>query len=700
MLSPGNVLGSSQAESDKLLERAFVETANFRALVDTTDFRVVVGRRGTGKSALYKRVAEEFKRNDRVILHCEVPREHANLALQDYFEGIQADYRATRAAVRLLWRGYILLVLARRLLDHFKLRRAQINDEIQEYISSHASLQKVETAYDYATRVLEGYKSANPKTLPGQIASDLDLEALEHVVMSALAETRRRAVLLFDKLDDGWRPTAVPTALLGGLILAASDFSERHTHIHVVAFVRDNMFRALAYFDDDFSRHIEGADLRLRWDGPTLLHLIAERIRASHNLQTENDVKIWNRFAQRGVDGREGFERCLHSTLYRPRDLIVLLNRAYSVAVGASRSQIVDTDVDVAARMVSAERLDDLFKEYNVVLPGLRLFAEPFRSKRAIWTYGDALVLLDDALSRETYATEAAGDFAVLGTAGEIFMALHGVGFLGFQPEPSSPYVFCHDGARSDLANIPLTAPVAVHPCYWRALDITEGSADIELVTHVHDEYNDAKAAGMGAEEFQDRRIQRLGVTVEELHRIAEGDAGAQAFEDWVLRAIKIVFAGALSNVQHQPNAMAMQRRDIVATNCANDGFWHRVLLEYYSRQVVFEIKNYSELAFDDVHQSLLCSGRECGRFVVIVYRAENEGATEKEKGWLQETYAQRNVLPFLLPASMLKRFVSKYRGRNRRDYWEGHMAKRLDTHLRSYVGVKTPRDKARGRSR
>ncbi|WP_441288004.1 P-loop ATPase, Sll1717 family [Sorangium sp. KYC3313] len=699
MLSPGNVLGGSQAESDKLLQRAFVETANFRALVDTTDFRVVVGRRGTGKSALYKRVAEELKHNDRIVLHCEVPREHENLALQAFFEAIQADYRSTRAAARLLWRGYVLLILARGLLDHFKLRRVQINDEIQDYISSHASLQKVDSAYGYALRVLEGHKTASPKTLPGQIASDLDLETLEHVVTSALAETRRRAVLLFDKLDDGWRPTAVPTALLGGLILAASDFSERHAHVHVIAFVRDNMFRALAYFDDDFSRHIEGADLRLRWDGPTLLHLIAERIRASQDLKTENDVKIWNRFAQRGVEGREGFERCLHSTLYRPRDLIVLLNRAYSVAVAASRSQIVDTDVDVAARMVSAERLDDLFKEYNVVLPGLRLFAELFRSKRAVWTYGDALILLDDALSRETYTTEAARDFAIFGTAGEIFMALHGVGFLGFQPEPSSPYVFCHDGARSDLANIPLTAPVAVHPCYWRALDITEGTADIELVTQVHDEYNDAKAAGMGAEEFQDRRIQRLGVTVEELHRIAEGDAGAQAFEDWVLRAIKIVFAGALSNVQHQPSVVAAQRRDIVAANCARDGFWHRVLLEYSSREVVFEIRNYSDLSIDDVHQALSCSGRDYGRFVVIVYRTENEGATEKERSWLQEVYTQRNVLPFLLPASMLKRFVSKYRGRSRRDYWESHMMKRLDTHLRNYIGVKSPRDKSRSRS-
>lgn len=685
MASYGSVLGSSQAESDKLLGQAFVETASFKALVETNDFRVVVGRRGTGKSALYKRISEEYQKKERVVLTCEVPREHAALALQEFFDKLQADYRSTRAAARLLWRGHILLSLAKRLRGHYKLRKNTVSSELESYLDSHPSPEQPETAFEYALRILQKHRNSTPNSLPSLIAGDLDLENLETMVATGLSESGRSALFMFDKLDDGWRPSAIPTALLGGLVLAASDLTDRRSNIHAIAFVRDNMFRALAYFDDDFSRHVEGADLRLRWDGASLLHLIAKRIRLLYNIDAENDVKVWNRFAQRGLEGREGFERCLKNTLYRPRDLIVLLNRAYSIAAAAGRTQVVEEDVDSAARMVSAERLDDLFKEYSVVLPGLKLFAELFRSTKAIWTYGEALVLLDDALENEKYATEEAGDFALLGTAGELFMALYGVGFLGIRSDPTGSYSFCHDGARSDLANVQLSASVAIHPCYWRALDVAANQTEIELVARAYDEYD-----GGRVEEVRDRRVHQLGQAVEELHRIATGDAGAHAFEDWVLRAVKIVFAGALQNVQHHPNGAAVQRRDIVATNSATKGFWSRVLADYGSRQVVFEVKNFADISLDDVRQALSYSGREYGKLVIIVYRGENEGVSERERAWLQEMYSQHQLLVFLLPAKLLQRFVSKYRGKNRPDYWEQHMTRRLDTHLRNYVNVRS----------
>ena len=70
-----------------------------------------------------------------------------------------------------------------------------------------------------------------------------------------------------------------------------------------------------------------------------------------------------------------------------------------------------------------------------------------------------------------------------------------------------------------------------------------------------------------------------LGQTVEELPKIAPGEQSASAFEDWALRAVKIVFAGSLSNVALHPNGAAVQRRDIIATNSASKkvsggGFW------------------------------------------------------------------------------------------------------------------------------
>jgi len=62
MRNAGNIVGAARAEADaQMLATAFVETADYRTLTETTDFNFVVGRRGTGKSALHAKVTSTFR---------------------------------------------------------------------------------------------------------------------------------------------------------------------------------------------------------------------------------------------------------------------------------------------------------------------------------------------------------------------------------------------------------------------------------------------------------------------------------------------------------------------------------------------------------------------------------------------------------------------------------------------------------------
>ncbi|MEO8903858.1 MAG: hypothetical protein ABI627_20250 [Polyangiaceae bacterium] len=696
VLSAGNLLGNPRAEADRLLDRAFVETADFRALVETEDFHIVVGRRGTGKSALYHRVRDHFRANPKVCLHAETPSEHAALALQAVLDARGCNYRSGRALSRVLWRAYILTVLARNLLSHSKMRDPVIRKELEACLEMVVGASDRATAYDYFSAVFALHDGVQATALPGAVATTVGIDSLESVVRAALGELKGTGVVLFDSLDEGWQPTELPTALLGGLAMAAADLAERGMSVYVLAFVRDNMFRALAYFDPDFSARIEGIDLRLRWDENSLLHFVAQRLRVALSLDVESDIKIWGRFAQRGLEGRTGFELCLKQTLYRPRDVLVLLNKAYTIAAKAGRTHIFDDDIATAARMISTDRLEDLFKEYNQVFPGLRLFVEVFRGSKPVWLYQEIMSCLRAALDREGYSDANSGDFAILETPREIFVALNSVGFFGVQRDQGTGYVFCHDGATSELGDTLGSASVAIHPCYWRALDLSDPSSHVEILTAVFDEYAPARRSN----ELRDVRTQRLGQVVEELPRLEEGDEHASAFEDWVLRAIKILFAGHLSNVAIHPNGDAVQRRDVVATNLSQGGFWRRVFEDYRARQVVFEVKNYSSLGIEDIRQCLSYSGKEYGSLIFIVYRTENEGVDERERAWLQEMYSQHGLIVFLLPAKFLARFLSKYRNRKRIDYWDDAMNKRLDTHLRSYLHVKAGRRPRRAKAR
>jgi hypothetical protein len=90
------------------------------------------------------------------------------------------------------------------------------------------------------------------------------------------------------------------------------------------------------------------------------------------------------------------------------------------------------------------------------------------------------------------------------------------------------------------------------------------------------------------------------------------------------------------------------------------------------------------------VRQALSYSGREYGKIIFIVHRGENEGVGERERTWLQEMYSQHDLVVFLLPARVLARCIGKQRSFRRPDYPEKQLEKRLDTHLRSWVNVRS----------
>jgi Cdc6-like AAA superfamily ATPase len=691
---PGNILGNARAEADlQMLGQAFVETADYLALTKTTDFHFVVGRRGTGKSALYQRLKQFFTDASKTWIHTEIPKEHFALELQGRLKALDCDYRMARSICRLLWRSYILVAVGRQTNNHYKAQRSTTAPWLADLYNKdpYASYKDV---FSYANAVLSACPSIPATQLPSEIARLSKIDQLQESVVESLVSSNSKSVVLLDNLDEGWEPAAIPTAILGGLALAATDLRDSETNIHVIVFVRDNMFRALSHFDPDFSRHIEGSSLRLAWDENSLFHLVAQRIRVALNFSTENDAKVWSRFAARGLEGRTGFEKCLQNTLYRPRDVLALLNRAYQLALRDERGEIIDEDVEKAGRTISSERLEDLLKEYNTVLPGLRLFIDIFRDGPALSPLGGILQRLNHAIESGSYETIEARDFALLGTGQEIFYALHSIGFLGIEQPGAGRFMFSHDGASSDLSDLSDNIQVAIHPCYWRALGLTMDAQPIEVLTRIHDDYEPGDVSAI-----KDHRSRRLGQLVEQLPRLTMGADDAAKFEEWVHRTIQILFAGHLANVELHPNKDAVHRRDVVGTNISNNGFWRRVYEVFGAHQVVFEVKNYAELKLEDMRQALAYSGDYYGNITFLVYRTESEGASEKERAWLQEIYRHKHLI-LLLPAKSLARCVSKQRSGVRDEYADAFLTKRLDTHLRSYLSIRHAPARKRAKKR
>ena len=332
-------------------------------------------------------------------------------------------------------------------------------------------------------------------------------------------------------------------------------------------FIRDNMFRALAHLHTDFSRQIEGSTQRLHWDEATLFEFVCSRLKTKLGLDIENNERVWNRFVDESLAGRQGFEKCLKHTLYRPRDVLVLINSANDVAARRGYGSIGQAAIDGAATGISEDRLSDLLKEYDTVLPGLRSFVEAFDRRSAISSLEDVVSHLDSVIAEGAYDEEASSDFALFGTGRQVAAALYGVGFLGFEnPLVEGQYTFCHDGSRSDTERYDGSRQVVVHPCYWRALEVDADEPQSEILIRINDDY---EVAG-DPSEIRDLRIRQVGRVLAELPVIATGQSGSADFEKWALTAIRILFAEKLGNAEFHPNPHdAPQRRDIIATNMA-----------------------------------------------------------------------------------------------------------------------------------
>lgn len=683
----GNLLGAAQAEADRaMLQRAFIETADYQALLHTSDFSYVVGRRGTGKSAIFQRLKEVFAADTGLVLMTEEPQDFEMLELQALLKAISSEYRVLRPIQRLLWTVIFLLKSVCAVSRHYKFHKCPQSSFLNDYFRTHCASSNGKAAVNCSGILRDVLKQTRvPEAIPGTIATRYQIGPVTEALREVLDAIGLRIITLYDRLDEAWIPETVPVAILGGLARMAADFREKRLPFYPVVFIRDNMFRALAQFDDDFTRHIEGHTLRLQWEEESLLYLITARLRVALGLETvESNIKVWNRFAHRALHNREGFARCLRYTLFRPRDILVLLNEAHVNALREGRDEIIENDIEKSATNISQHRMEDLCKEYDKVLPGLRLFVSAFRGKPASQSFQGVVDHLQYIADHNDYNEAGARDLVLFENGGEMFSALYSVGFIGLKDTVSGNYTFCHDGSMSALVRIDGIRETLVHPCYWKALDISVLSGSEELLIQINDEC-EVKSTS----ETADLRLQRLGRMPEELSHVAIGQNGSRSFETWVQRAVRLLFSGSLSNIELKPNpSTALNQRDVVATNSGKGVFWRRIYDDYQSRQVIFECKNYEEVTPEDFRQVLDYSTGEYGKFAVIVRRGNNEVVTENEKDRTRALFFEHKRLILIVPAAIFVLCIRKLRTPKKYDYAEFTISKHMDWVVRSVLSM------------
>lgn len=472
--------GYEDAERDiagGLLRESFIETAAYEAAVSGRKM-LIIGRKGSGKSAICVRIAARRPEAGNAILL--TPDDAAGSEIRRFeLQGLTGD-----TAKSLAWR-YLFAVHAARYLitgaeSDRRLKTSKSVKSLRKFLKANGELPGHEPGGRLAQTVsglqqlslsLGAFGFQAGVELAGAPSEGAratrQLEIVERGVADALAELGEAEasapLLLIDQLEQVWSAERDAHSMVIGLLLAAKHVTAFYGGaLRCLIFLRADIYDSLSFPDGDKFR---GDELRLSWSAGGLGELALSRARASVGAGL-TEHQLWTELFPESVRGEPTLDYMLPRALSRPRDVIQFLNLARDLSVHSGRDRIREADVVRATRQFSAWKLKDLAQEYLVAYPYLDRLFPLFQNVGYIVMQK----VLADRLE-QTAATlhEQFPAFVHSITAPAVADTLYSIGFLGVRRGGDVVYT-----GGMDPAIQPYETEFHVHPCFREALGATK----------------------------------------------------------------------------------------------------------------------------------------------------------------------------------------------------------------------------------
>lgn len=423
----------------------FVESAAYQR-VRTGAKTIILGNRGSGKSAIFKVLAVREQSAGSHVIELS-PEDYSYELLGSTMAAASAGSWAKHGAYAAAWK-YLIYVLIMKEVSAKGARLPRSADAIRRYVrDNHPDPQmgKLSMLVSYLKR-LDSIKVGPLKA--GFKARELDklykLEEINHLLPS-LKEilARQRVVVLVDELDRGWDSSENAKAFVSGLFQACLSINSLHANLRVYVSLRQELYDTIPALYEDAQKYRDLLET-IHWTEDSLLTLIAKRIRHcaqenGHNqqaLELAGDSACWNAIfaTPPGHPANSSFRYMIDRTLHRPREIIHFCAQT----VEHARERAAGLPLPYAAigwteRAYSAERAKDIAAEYRFQYPGLLGVFDAFR-RRSPTLDRDDLELL--CLELATGEIPTAGTSAWLGDRDpdDVIEVLWHAGFLTAQP--------------------------------------------------------------------------------------------------------------------------------------------------------------------------------------------------------------------------------------------------------------------------
>jgi hypothetical protein len=532
-------LGAEEAEGDQLLETGFYESGNYHTVKNHNNYRpFIIGRTGSGKSALLRRLEIEFP--DHVI---RIDPE--DLSLRYITNNNVMKYLGSIENLKLdslfivLWKHVLIVEVIRHRYgitspDDKQTFIRSIMEKIQrdagkkmalEYLSEfegkfwHEADQRIkdvmikfEERIDKEARAflgitrLAGLKSGvgSLKSVSTEIRGE-EVERYQAIInesqiprLNKMVEVLRDDILnsdqnytyvVIDDLDRDWEDERVSNDLIRCLFRAVRDL-RRVQNLKILVALRTNIFEELDFGGPNNGQEekYRSGSLVIKWTRNELSELLSKRARAAAAQHSLEDVTGIEDLIPHPNSTRNALDYILNRTLMRPRDAIAYLNECLLLAGG--KSALTWAIINSAEKTYSNNRLMALRDEWKPTYPSIDRLFSVFRRAPVPMSRDElrerldeaALLLADPHFLGKVWMeklTERIWDSKVRDWADEyhpLFRLLFDLGFLGCSMPNSDNEIYSYDqpGFAEGIDNLARSVEFFIHPAFRRALEVHE----------------------------------------------------------------------------------------------------------------------------------------------------------------------------------------------------------------------------------
>jgi hypothetical protein len=481
--------GAIDADNDDLLSSCFEDHEAYIDLYEQKKF-LILGRKGSGKTAIFKRTLSIRKNDFFCFGHTfsDYPWHHHDLQAR---MGIPDFDKFTHS-----WKYLLLMTVSKIILNYDQSLPVDDNSmasmvRIEQFVIDTYGTRdpdvtqifmpkrtlKIKPNFQIDFKILKA--GVSPENVPMEelpkIAQELNANLLE-CVMECLNKNNKYYIL-FDQLDLGFEPNSPDYSnRLIGLLLACRDLNiaakNRGKNFFAAIFLRDDIYDMLQF--EDKNKITENYVSLIEWDTPrtdkSLKHLMEKRFNVL--LGEEVDKIIWEDVFDESKEmpgHQKKYQHILDRTYLRPRDIIKFCNsilKQYKNRIqgGKDSDKIQNEDIHNARVEYSIYLKNELDDEIHKHIPNYKDYLEVLR-KLGSWqfTIGD--------FEREYRASPSYSAKSILDALNELY-AFSVVGFYrpGGRGFGGSEYVFKYKEPQTKFDSS--AARFRVHPGLMEVLGL------------------------------------------------------------------------------------------------------------------------------------------------------------------------------------------------------------------------------------